>query len=1062
MRKLLSIALIAALSVLVTPIMGNNTGISNAGLVYAAETIPIDEEHFPDTEFRDYLIHIYGSSFDPTSVTGLEITESDINSLEGLQYFPALESLGIYNSSLSSLDVSHNTALVDLRLNCTDLSSLNVGNNTALKTLSCACPLSNLDVSHNTALESLSVSGGKLNSLDLSNNTALKKLYCGYSNISSLDLSNNIALEELFCEVNNLSSLNVSNNTALKTLFCGFNNISSLDLSNNTALETLWCNSNELSSLDVSHNTALVELRCYGNRLSSLDLSNNTALETLWCNNNELSSLDLSNNTALKNLDCEENNLSSLDIRDNTVLGYLNCQKNALGKLYVGYDLPVSCSYDDGVEIIYEDPYTYGIGDFVIGRDSNNFSNVGTSASYEFNNCGYKDGKFCDVLDLKYYAGLMALEAAGDALAFTNQSIIAMKYWNKEIGGICYGTAATMSMLKSGALKIGDLTEGNAVSYYKLGSPANDYKFGQMMYYYVLSQYSSSRDLSTVASITKDGVSGFSKALVSALQNNDKPYTLNFPKHTWIATEVKTNPDGSYTVEMFDENTVYRIKDRSNPRYSKDGYFTYMSISSDFESLSFTDDVGTNYYTDEDGKIYYNTKKGEKRGVENIWICDPDKLAPEKMPMLKAENAVNFVENTLDKCDAISFWNNISISLSNSEGETMSYNASEGCISGDMKIADIKTFNYGDNNFEYIVYVPKSNSYTVNTQNSDVDVSLFSEDNIIAIKGTNINNITLDSNLNAVVEGESDGYTFDIASTVKNDNNEVGLDLINISGEASDKLKVTNSTESLEIQSDSNIDKAKVVTHSDNKETENNLDNVTTINVEADSNITSDTPTPVDPTPVDPTPVDPTPVDPTPVDPTPVDPTPVDPTPVDPTPVGPTPAGPTPTDNKVEAAKEPLTVSEDKPAEPSINVGDPVTYKSNKYKVLSVKGKTVAFTKAKNSKSVVVPASIKIDGAAYKVTQINASAFKAKKIRNVTIGKNVKVIKKNAFKGSKATKLILKTKLLKKTKVKGCLKSSKIKTVQVKVGSKKQNKTYIKKYKKIFTKANAGKKINVK
>ncbi|MBQ6439900.1 MAG: CHAP domain-containing protein [Mogibacterium sp.] len=134
----------------------------------------------------------------------------------------------------------------------------------------------------------------------------------------------------------------------------------------------------------------------------------------------------------------------------------------------------------------------------------------------------------------------------------------------------------------------------------------------------------------------------------------------------------------------------------------------------------------------------------------------------------------------------------------------------------------------------------------------------------------------------------------------------------------------------------------------------------------------------------------------------------------------------------------------------------------NKVKVTSVKSKTVAFTKAKNAKSVVVPATIKINGKTYKVTQINASAFKGSNIRTVTVGKNVKTIKKNAFKGSKATKLILKTKLLKKAKVKGCLKGSKIKTIQVKVGTKKQNQTYVKKYKKFFTKANAGKKVIVK
>ena len=124
----------------------------------------------------------------------------------------------------------------------------------------------------------------------------------------------------------------------------------------------------------------------------------------------------------------------------------------------------------------------------------------------------------------------------------------------------------------------------------------------------------------------------------------------------------------------------------------------------------------------------------------------------------------------------------------------------------------------------------------------------------------------------------------------------------------------------------------------------------------------------------------------------------------------------------------------------------------------------VAFKVAKNAKNITVPSTIKLaDGKTYKVTQINAKAFTNKRIRTVTISKNVKKIRKYAFKGSRAIKLIVKSKkLTKKASVKGSLKGSKIKTVQVKVGSRKANKTYAKKYKKIFTKSNAGRKVSVK
>ena len=96
------------------------------------------------------------------------------------------------------------------------------------------------------------------------------------------------------------------------------------------------------------------------------------------------------------------------------------------------------------------------------------------------------------------------------------------------------------------------------------------------------------------------------------------------------------------------------------------------------------------------------------------------------------------------------------------------------------------------------------------------------------------------------------------------------------------------------------------------------------------------------------------------------------------------------------------------------------------------------------------------------MTQINAKAFKGKKIRTVTIGKNVAKIKANAFKGSPATKLILKTKLLKKKTVKNALKGSKINTAQVKVGKKSANKKIKKAYKKFFTKKVLGRNVTLK
>ena len=138
------------------------------------------------------------------------------------------------------------------------------------------------------------------------------------------------------------------------------------------------------------------------------------------------------------------------------------------------------------------------------------------------------------------------------------------------------------------------------------------------------------------------------------------------------------------------------------------------------------------------------------------------------------------------------------------------------------------------------------------------------------------------------------------------------------------------------------------------------------------------------------------------------------------------------------------------------------TYKVTKMATGSAPG-TLALTTAKNTKNVTIPATVTLDDKKkYKVTTVGAKAFTAGKIRTVTIGSKVSKITAKAFYKSKAGTVILKTKALKKSTVKDSLTGSKVKTVKIKLGSNKLNKKYRNIYKKIFTKKNVGKKVNIK
>jgi hypothetical protein len=126
--------------------------------------------------------------------------------------------------------------------------------------------------------------------------------------------------------------------------------------------------------------------------------------------------------------------------------------------------------------------------------------------------------------------------------------------------------------------------------------------------------------------------------------------------------------------------------------------------------------------------------------------------------------------------------------------------------------------------------------------------------------------------------------------------------------------------------------------------------------------------------------------------------------------------------------------------------------------------KCVTVTIAKQNPKVVTEVTVNaatVNAKAIAKAIKKAGTTKAK-VKTIVLGNKVRKIGKKAFKSYKKVKtLIVRTKKLKKSKVKGSLKGSKITKVKVQVGSKKVNKKFVKKYKKIFKKKNAGKKVKV-
>ena len=163
-----------------------------------------------------------------------------------------------------------------------------------------------------------------------------------------------------------------------------------------------------------------------------------------------------------------------------------------------------------------------------------------------------------------------------------------------------------------------------------------------------------------------------------------------------------------------------------------------------------------------------------------------------------------------------------------------------------------------------------------------------------------------------------------------------------------------------------------------------------------------------------------------------------------------------------DTPEEPTSPSSKPETESNVQKGDKVNVSGQKYEVTNISKNTVAYVAPKNSKktSVSVPATVKVTvngkEVTYKVTSIKDRAFKGnKKIKTITLSKNITSIGKDAFKncGKLKTMVIKSTKITKigKNAFKGTAKNLVIKVPAKKVSA----------YKKLF-KNKGNKNITVK
>lgn len=333
----------------------------------APEGIEIEERNFPDENFRNFLLEkSYGKDCIITDdeikgVTYMNIESKNVASLQGIEYFTALELLWVFGNSINSLDLSKNTSLKELYCNYNSLTELNVKGCNALEILCCnrnnltqvdmsGCPsLKTLRCDQNqikgAAMDALiasltNVNGGELwvtfnesegNEITASQiSDAKKKGWTAKYNDGTK--WQEFAEESIAINEDNFPDWSFRN-WVLSQSYGEDGILTEEEIASITRINVRNSDIHLLKGIE--YFTAITYLVCAGNYLSSLDLTNNTNLQTLSCSNNNLIRLDLSKNTELTNINCSGNQLTSLDVTGLTKLKVLECYQNQLTSLNV-------------------------------------------------------------------------------------------------------------------------------------------------------------------------------------------------------------------------------------------------------------------------------------------------------------------------------------------------------------------------------------------------------------------------------------------------------------------------------------------------------------------------------------------------------------------------------------------------------------------------------------------------------------------------------------------------------------------------------------------------------
>ena len=223
-------------------------------------------EAFPNLE----SVNLMGQNLDSINISkniNLKTFSANFNTFKKLDTSnnPLLESLSIDSNEVNPiLDFSNNPNIKMLSTPMCSIAGF-IGED------------GYYDISNMADLEFLDLYDNRLTSVDISKNTKLKELRINMGNsISTIDFSNNPMLENISANSSGLQgNVDISNLTELQILNLANNDINAIDVSNNTKLKYLEIDGNQITGeIDVSNCTNLLEFYASnGNNISCIKVN---------------------------------------------------------------------------------------------------------------------------------------------------------------------------------------------------------------------------------------------------------------------------------------------------------------------------------------------------------------------------------------------------------------------------------------------------------------------------------------------------------------------------------------------------------------------------------------------------------------------------------------------------------------------------------------------------------------------------------------------------------------------------------------------------------------------